>query len=230
MRIAQPNARAYTLVELVLSMTIMTLLMGGLGSAIVIANRAIPDPNSTTAATLDGYYAAEQIASDLYVAQSFTVRTPTTVEFTVADRNHGDPGPELIRYEWSGTEGDPLTLQYNANPPTDVVPEVYEFDLTYGLTTKSVITIGEGTVWTEEAPLAYFGNCTAGDPSLYTHVLGPGCADSEYFEITPPEGVTELKITRASVMVNHEEAIDQPECDRRHDKQIHRHDLMSMIL
>lgn len=203
MRIAQPNARAYTLVELVLSMTIMTLLMGGLGSAIVIANRAIPDPNSTTAATLDGYYATEQIAADLYVAQSFTVRTPTTVEFTVADRNHGEPGPELIRYEWSGTEGDPLTLQYNANPPTDVVPEVYDFDLTYGLTTKSETTIEEGTVWTEAAPMAYFDGWTGITKDPKAHTLGPAFWVSQYFEVIVPDGTTELKFVRATIMANY---------------------------
>ena len=52
---------AHTLIVVVLRMTV---LMGGLVSGTLIANRAIPDPQSTGTATLDGYYVAEQIAAN----------------------------------------------------------------------------------------------------------------------------------------------------------------------
>ena len=202
-RASRRRTLAYSLLELVVSLFVMAVLMGGLASAIVIVNRAIPDPDGTTSATMEGYYAAERIAGDLFVAQSFTVRTPTAVEFTVADRNHGLPGPETIRYEWSGTAGDPLTVQYNGAPPTDVVPEVYEFELTYGVITQSETTTQEGTVWTDEILLAYFDGWAGVTGTPQSHLLGPGSWDSQYFEVSPPDGVTEFKITRAAIVASH---------------------------
>ncbi len=192
-----------TLVELTASLATTTILMGGLLSAIVLASRAIPDPQSALAATRDGYDAVEQIAGNLFGALSFTERNPTAVEFTVPDRSHGDPGPEIIRYAWSGTPGDPLTCEYNGSAPIVIAPVVYEFGLAYGLETLSETTTKEITSWTEEAPLAIFDGWAGVTPTPRSHLLGPGYLDSEYFEIMPPDGATALKITRAQVMLSH---------------------------
>jgi hypothetical protein len=200
------NARrgAYTLVELVVSMSVATILMGGLASTIVLASRAMPGEQTTSRSTIDGYYAAEQIAGELLCAKSFTVRSATAVEFTVADRSD-DVGEEdeTIRYEWSGTPGDALMRNYNGTGLVDVLTDVHELNLTYGIRTKSETTIQDGTAWTADDELASFDGWAGVTATLSSHVLGPGYMDSESFVVTPPEGATELKFTSASVMLSH---------------------------
>jgi len=190
--------RAVTLLELTVSVAVAVVLIGGLASAVVIASRAIPDDQSPSSVTIDGYYAAEQIAGELLCAQSFTVRTSTAVEFTVADRNN-DSNPEIIRYEWSGTPGDPLTRQYNGGPIVEVVEDVHEFDLTYGIKTKSDTTIEEGTTWSDEIELAYFDGWPSFTPTSEPRGVNSAYWLSQYFEIAPQEGAEELDITLAKV-------------------------------
>ncbi|MHC4696607.1 MAG: prepilin-type N-terminal cleavage/methylation domain-containing protein, partial [Planctomycetota bacterium] len=107
------TARGLTLVELVASVAVMTVVMGGIASAMFLASHAVPDGRSSNDAVLQGYNAAERVVGELYCARSFSLKTPTAIEFTAPDRD-ADSNPETIRYEWSGTPGDPLTRKYNA--------------------------------------------------------------------------------------------------------------------
>ena len=190
--------RAVTLVELTVSTAVMVVLMGGLASAVVIAGRAIPDDQNPTSITIDGYYATEQIAGELLCAQSLTVRTSTAVEFTVADRND-DSNPETIRYDWAGTPGDPLTRQYNGGPIVEITADVHEFDLTYGVKAESETTIEEGTTWSDEIELAYFDGWPGITPTPEPRGINSAYWVSQYFQIPPQEGATELDITLAKV-------------------------------
>lgn len=137
--------RAVTLIELLVSMTVMSVLMTGLASALVIASRALPSDQSPVSLTLDAQYASEQIAGELFCAQSFSEETPTAVTFTVADRD-ADTVAETIRYAWSGIAGDPLTRQYNGGAIVNVIENAYEFNLTYEVATisgsPSVVSVG----------------------------------------------------------------------------------------
>lgn len=123
--------RGFTLVELVTSMTIMVILMGATTSVILVASHAMPgsgDPAQTKVAAMD---VVDQIAGELFYATSITEETETAVTFTVADRGHGAAGPETIRYEWSGTPGDPLTRQYNGGTVVTVCADVQSLQLSY---------------------------------------------------------------------------------------------------
>ena len=136
--------RAFTLLELLFAMVVMTALMGGLASALMLASRAIPDDASPAAVAIDAYYAADQIAGELFCAQSFSERTATAITFTVADRDN-DTVAETIRYAWTGTPGDPLTRQYNGGTVVNIIDSAYEFDLTYEIAsisgTPSVVSV-----------------------------------------------------------------------------------------
>lgn len=127
------SQRGYTLVELVVSMGVMSVLMMGMGSVILIASKALPDGQSPLEITIQSSAIADQIAGELRYAMSVTETTPTALEFAVPDRNHGAAGAETIRYEWSGTLGDPLTRQYNGGTVVSVVEDVQAFDLTYNV-------------------------------------------------------------------------------------------------
>jgi hypothetical protein len=189
-----------TLVELVLSIAVSAVLMGAMTSAIVLASRAMPNEESPLTAASDGYYAAEQIADELFCTMSFTERSATVVEFTVADRNN-DSNPETIRYAWSGTPGDPLTRKYNVNLPVDVVDDVREFALTYGLGTLSETHTETVTVWGAEQLLASFDGWSGITPTQKEQVVGGSNILSEYFQVTPPTGATQLKFTLAKVIL-----------------------------
>ncbi len=204
--------RAVTLLELTVSTAVAVVLIGGLASAVVIASRAIPDDQSPSSVTIDGYYATEQIAGELLCAQSFTERSATTVEFTVSNRDkpcdcdtnptcHPDCAPETIRYDWSGIPGDALTRQYNGGSIVEVVKDVHEFDLTYGIKTKSETSIEEDTTWSDEIELAYFDGWPGVTPTPEPRGVNSAYWLSQYFEIAPQEGAEELDITLAEVRV-----------------------------
>jgi hypothetical protein len=108
----------------------------GLGSSMLVASRAMPGANNPAQATIAAGEAAEQLASELQYAISVNRRSATMIEFTVADRN-GDEVDETIRYEWSGTSGDPLTRQYRGGTIVTLLENVHQFDLSYELETIS---------------------------------------------------------------------------------------------
>ncbi len=134
-RVMPPNGhrrrRAFTLAELVVSMTIFTVLAGAMTSIVLVASRALPtgkDPldKKTQAADL-----VERIAGDLVYATSIINSDAEAVSFTVSDRGHGAAGPETIGYDWSGTPGDPLQHAYNGVAGITVCEDVHDFSLEY---------------------------------------------------------------------------------------------------
>ncbi len=127
---------AYTLIEMTVSLGVMSVLMGGVGSAMVLASRAMPGSNNPQAAKLASYQVVDQLANELIEMRTLTEDTATSITFTVADRNT-DGIPETIRYAWSGTPGDALTRQYNATPAVAVAKNVYGFDLQYATDTTT---------------------------------------------------------------------------------------------
>jgi len=129
-----PGSRGFTLVELVLSLAIMSILMTGLASAIIIASHALPSDDSPSHVVVKAAELADQIAEELRLALWIRERTVRSVEFTVPDRD-SDGLPERIRYAWSGTAGDPLTRQYNGGTVVEISESVQEFDLGYELET-----------------------------------------------------------------------------------------------
>ena len=130
-KVHQTTRPGVSLVELVLSMVVMTILLAGMSSAMVLASRAVPDLETPLKAMADGYHAADGLAGELFAAQTITFRSATVVEFTVDDRADADTNPEIIRYSWGGTAGQPLTRQYNNGTIGTVLENVYQFDLRY---------------------------------------------------------------------------------------------------
>ncbi len=124
-------AGAYTLVEMVAALAIVSILMLGVGSAMLVASRAV-DPDTRPRATHAAAEAAARVVRELEFATAFAERTATAVTFTVADRN-GDGSDETIRYAWSSAAGDPLTRTFNAGTAVAILEDVRECDFTYDL-------------------------------------------------------------------------------------------------
>lgn len=118
------------MLELLLGMAISAVLMGALSSAMIVAAKAMPDSASPLRSTTDAALAIDQMADELLVAIAAPTRTPTAVEFSVADRNN-DAVAETIRYEWSGTTGTPLRRKLNNGAWVDILDDVRDFGLEY---------------------------------------------------------------------------------------------------
>ncbi|MEK6797345.1 MAG: prepilin-type N-terminal cleavage/methylation domain-containing protein [Planctomycetota bacterium] len=188
--------RAFTLAELLVSMVIVSVLMGGIASAIVVASRSIPDSTSAPAVMLEAAKDLHMISAELQTAASVSERLANAMTFTVPDRN-GDGTSEKLRYAWSGTAGDPLTRQYNDGTVVNVLADVREFGLTYNARVTSATTTQTVTSETAESILASFTGWTgvtytdsATDPSRWA---------SEYFEISIPADAQALHVTRVQL-------------------------------
>ncbi len=193
--------RGVTLIELVLSLTVATMIMGSVVSAVVMSSRALPDPNDPLVTTVASYDLLDLIAGDLYAAESFTVRNANTVEFTVADRNN-DAASETIRYQWSGIAGDPLQRIYNGNVPTDLASNVYAFDLSYLTRSQSEPVYQQTATLQSEVLLASFDGWSGVISTTNLNPINGTAWLSEYFTVTAPSGATQLTFTRAVVMMS----------------------------
>lgn len=129
----RPAPTAYTLIEMVTALAIVSILMLGVASAMLVASRAVA-PDTRPRATHAAAEAAARVVRELEFATAFTERTAGAVTFTVADRT-GDGSEETIRYAWSGTAGDPLTRQVNGGTAVPVVDDVRECAFTCDLET-----------------------------------------------------------------------------------------------
>ena len=115
-----------------MAVSIMSVLMFGVASAILIASHAMPKTDDQNQLIRDGASAADELSEEVRTALWFIEHAATAMTFTVPDRDNNGL-PERIRYAWSGTPGDPLTRQYNGGTVVRVATDVHTFDLTYDI-------------------------------------------------------------------------------------------------
>lgn len=115
----------HTLMELVVASVASTALLAGLGSVMMIARQVAYTPSAATqrAECAD---VVSQMAEELRFATIVTQQSSRAIEFIVTDRN-SDGIAEKIRYEWSGTAGDPLYKQINSATAVPVLDSVQSF-------------------------------------------------------------------------------------------------------
>lgn len=141
--------RGHTLLELVVALIATALLLAGLGSVMLIARQIAYTPSAATH-RLEASKIVNQLGEELSLATFITQRSANLLEFVVADRD-GDGADERIRYEWSGTPGDPLQRSYNGADPVTVLGSVQDFNLEY--TTEDVTSSIETTTDSAEVLL-----------------------------------------------------------------------------
>ncbi len=159
----------FTILELALSVMVMSTLMVAMGSAVLLASKAIPASDNPASAAIDQSRSLDLLTTDLAEALYFSERTATTLAFTVPDRD-GDGNPERIRYAWDGSAGDPLTRQFGSSSPRTVVPSVNSLVFT-AATESTSQTLHAGFVDGVEQVVA---NYLATDP---VGSIGPGGGD-----------------------------------------------------
>lgn len=118
----------FTLLEMLLSMSVLTVCFAAVGSVFVMAGHVMPRPDSAEAASVEQSAALGQIVEDLQTARYITGGSANSVTFVVDDRT-GDGLPERITYAWSGVAGDPLTYTLNDAPRVTIAEGVRAFSI-----------------------------------------------------------------------------------------------------
>lgn len=196
----------FTLIELLVSAAIVAVLAVAMGSAVMIASRAIGrrSPDSSAARSVSAAEAVEQMRSDLRTATSFTERQASAVTFTVPDRD-GDGVQETIRYAWSGISGAALTRAYNGTAPETLAQDVRALNFDYLIQSLQ--------------PMAQAGEQESGELLLMAHVDAPGGSmkpilidnnrsAAQYFKPTLPANAVSWKVTRVLIMGRSDRSTD----------------------
>ncbi len=147
----------FTLLEIVISLTIMSVLVVAMGSALLVASRGMPDPDSPLSEKISSARMIDQIAGELQYAFTVNYASATSIEFII-ERNGT---PVAVKYSWSGLEGDPLVRQYDGGTPINVLHGVTEFNLKYEIDADAVFimlpTEGNEIELAKYAPMMYSG-------------------------------------------------------------------------
>jgi hypothetical protein len=172
---------------MVAALAIVSVLVLGVASAMLVATRAV-EPHTPPRATH-----AARLMRELEFATGFTERAAHAVTFTVADRN-GDASEETIRFAWSGTAGDPLTRRYNAGTAVAVLDDVHECEWAYDL---NVVTDEPDTERNESAEMLLASRQTAADPRDFE--VQEARWIGQYLMPSLPAGAVSWRVTRVLI-------------------------------
>lgn len=195
----------FTLVEVALSIGIVSIILVGAGSAVLVGTRAISDKTDTPAHVSAADEAMRQVMTDVRMATSFTERTSTEIEFKVPTRDDG-PADETIRYSWSGVAGNPLLRSYNGGPAVAILEDVHHLDFRY--LTQVLEAASTGQQESDELLLIsyYPARWWRHDKNYKVEDLTKWCA--QYFEPTLPNNTLSWKITRVKFAAKQEDWAD----------------------
>lgn len=153
---------AHTLIEMVASIAILSIIVTGLGSSMVIASRAADATNAATSPAVragDSRRCLDRLLADLSLATAITEKTSTAITMTVPDRT-SDGVADQLRYAWNGSVGSPLTLSINGGTAAPLVDNLKGLSLTYSTRTSGppATTTGAETLLLshDDAPLGSF--------------------------------------------------------------------------
>lgn len=145
----------YTLIELVVSMGAASVLLAALASAVTVSTQSWSTDLSPRRQA-EASDSTQRMHDDLRSAVQFTERTSRAATFQIPDRD-GDGIRETVRYAWSGTPGDPLTVSLNSQPAEELVASVQEFQFDWQTRTLTAPVVNNG-------PLLLFLSSGNGEP------------------------------------------------------------------
>lgn len=183
----------FSLVEMVVSLAVVSVLLAGMTSAVVLASRALPSNDGPAAATVQTAEALHQLRDDLRAATELLNRTDTSVTLHLPDRD-GDGRPEVVTYAWSGdvtNTADPLTRAVNGNAAVTVLEGVQSFALTYTAADEASVFPGALNTSAEQL-LSSYDTATPG-----SHILKQTDWIGAQIAPTLPTGSARWRITRA---------------------------------
>src|SRR4051812_30314899 len=189
---------AFTLLEMTVAMVASAFLLAGLGSVMFIARQVAYSPTAANRRAKSADI-VNQISDELRYATVITQQTSQILEFVVADRNN-DGTDERIRYEWSGTVGDPLRKTVNGGTAVDVLPSVYAFNVTLQqqakTTTFTTTTDSAESVLQSNTAVVSGSDRDLTTASLEAQQINPGA-----FAVSIPANATNWNATKVDVQM-----------------------------
>jgi prepilin-type N-terminal cleavage/methylation domain-containing protein len=107
--------RGFTLLEMSISLAIIGLLAGSVGSVITLMARTIPDGDDPAIVRAAIGRVLWTLHADVRTAHTVTLVGSSELIASVADRT-GDGVDDVVTYRWSGQVGDPMTRRLNSGP------------------------------------------------------------------------------------------------------------------
>ena len=161
-------------------MVASSFLLAGLGSVMMIARQVAYTPTAANR-RVESSSVVNQIAEELRTATIVLQQNSQILEFVVADRNN-DGSAEKIRYEWSGTVGDPLYKTVNTSTAVAILDSVTAFQVTLSLksATKTLTTTTETNeiVLVSNATLQPGTDCDITATKFASQLVDPGTFSS----------------------------------------------------
>lgn len=176
---------------MVVSLAIVSIIMGAMGSIIVLATRALPTGKAYDDLLVNGADALERLASELAYATAITEAGATAITFIALDRD-SDGSDETIRYAWSGTVGDPLVRTYNGTP-ANLVDNVQSLGIGYASETGTRDEETGGGEGPEQTLHAYQGAPNSSE------MIKPGWVLGEAFTPSVPIGTISWSVTKVAI-------------------------------
>jgi prepilin-type N-terminal cleavage/methylation domain-containing protein len=200
--------RAFTIVEMVVSLMVLAVIVVAAGATITVAGVGSGAAATRWRAQAQSADAAAQVADDLNVALTVPEQTPTSVTVTVPDRvSLGSPN--TIRYAWGGT-GAPVTRQFNGGTAVPILPAADGFALTYQTRTYGPVAdaaLNLGTSINIGFDAGYGLTATAGVAQSFTPVLPSGTSSYTITRVQLPlessgaaDGAMAVRITTADAL------------------------------
>ena len=197
------SRKGYTLLELIISIGASSILVMGLGSSLYLAGQAVA-PSETLQTTLNATEVLHNITDDVQNAIYLSEHSDKVIEFVVRDMD-GDNSPDVVRYEWSGTPGDPLIKKFNYGSPVEVVEAVENFELKYN-TRSTIEDFPPSLISSEEQLLGGF-SITAYSSSR-TLVVSSGNWPGFYFEPSLPASAEGWTVSKVRLGLSQDDAAD----------------------
>lgn len=132
--------RGFTLVELIVATAIMGILMAAVGTALMVAARAVPSHDSNDARAASATSAAREMAGEISQAITVTAASATGITFTVPDRT-GDEAPETITYAITGMPLISVTRRFNGGEATVIAQGLSSAAFAYAVGSREVTTL-----------------------------------------------------------------------------------------
>ncbi len=186
--------RAFTLLEMIVNLALVTLIVAGISSAMVLVSRGLPETGGAQA-SFDVARVLNDFAEELRTATYITNRSHRSITLTTPDRNN-DGLPEVVTYDWSGTSGAALTRTQNSADPVTLIHGTAQFNLAFEDTVRTTTISGPPTESSETELMSY----TDTSANLADAEVSDVESWAQYFKPTLPQDTSSWSVGRVEFM------------------------------
>lgn len=121
--------RGFTLIELIVSLSVVGILTMAIGSAIVLSMRSLPTPGGFSEMQAAAGRSLTILGNDIRLATAVAIPDFRTLTLTLPDRT-GDAVAETVEYQWSGVAGEPFTREFNGGGQSSMLSAIIDVRFT----------------------------------------------------------------------------------------------------